>query len=101
MACGRTAVEYAVFWELESVCVCVCVRGGGCSTAYSTSYHMGRLRSRKGGWQVAILSLHQDSIADGMPRMLSYLDAGWFSSNKGIKHAQVHTSNGDNYSTRG
>ena len=73
VVCSRTAVEYAVFlgvseWE--------CVRGrGGCSTAYSTSYHMGRLQSRKGGWQAAILSLHQDFIADGMLRMLSYLDA--------------------------
>lgn len=75
MVCSRTAVEYTAFWDLESVCRCV--RGGGCSTAYSTSYHMGRLRSRKGGWQVAILSLHQDSIADGMLRMLSYLHAGW------------------------
>lgn len=75
MVCSRTAVQYAVFWGLESVRGCV--RGGGCSTAYSTSYHMGRLQSRKGGWQVAILSLHQDPIADGMLRMLSYLDSGW------------------------
>lgn len=54
-----------------------CERGrrGGCSTAYSTSYHIGRLPSRKGGWQAATLSLHQDFIADGMLKMLSYLDA--------------------------
>lgn len=58
------------FWGLVSVCEQG--RGGGCSTAYSTSYHMGRLQSRKGGWQAAILSLHQDFIADGMLRMLSY-----------------------------
>lgn len=30
------------------------------------------LQSRKGGWQAAILSLHQDLIADGMPRMLVF-----------------------------
>lgn len=36
--------------------VCEQGRGGGCSTAYSTSYHMGRLQSRKGSWQAAILS---------------------------------------------
>lgn len=77
MVSGRTAVKYAVFWGLESVCGCVRGGGGCSSTAYSTSYHMGRLQSRKGSWQVAILSLHQDSIADGMLRMLSYLDAGW------------------------
>lgn len=44
------------FWGV-SEWVCEQGRGGGCSTAYSTSYHMGRLQSRKGGWQVAILSL--------------------------------------------
>lgn len=43
---------------------------GGCSAAYSTSYHMGRLQSRKERWQTAILSLHQDFIADGMLRIL-------------------------------
>lgn len=57
VVCSRAAVEYAVFWGV-SQCVCERGRGGGCSTAYSTSYHMGRLQSRKGGWQAAILSLH-------------------------------------------
>lgn len=48
---------------------CVWGRGVGCGTAYSASFHMGRLQSRKGGWQAAILSLRQDFIADGMLRM--------------------------------
>lgn len=56
---------------LVSECVCVSERGRGvgCGTAYSASFHMGRLQSRKGGWQAAILSLRQDFIADGMLRM--------------------------------
>lgn len=52
------------FWGVSHR-ACERGRGVGCSTAYSTSYHMGRLQSRKGGWQAAILSLHQDFIADG------------------------------------
>lgn len=73
MVCSRTAVEYAAFFGgLVSERVSERGRGVGCSAAYSTSYHMGRLQSRKGGWQAAILSLHQEFIADGMLSMLSY-----------------------------
>lgn len=73
VVCSRAAVEYAAFCRGVSQWVCVCVsergRGVGCGTAYSASFHMGRLQSRKGGWQAAILSLRQDFIADGMLRM--------------------------------
>lgn len=40
---------------------------------------------------MAILSLHQDFIADGMLRMPSFLEAEWFNSNKCTEHVQVRT----------
>lgn len=79
------------FGGLVSEWVCERGRGGGCSTAYSTSYHMGRLQSRKGGWQVATLSpfirtsLQMVCWECCLIRMLR----GWMVA-RDSKHAQVH-----------
>lgn len=75
-------VWLVIFGRTAAVCSAsgVCEgRRGGCSTAYSTSHHIGRLQSRQEGWQTATLSLHQSFITDGRLRML--LESEWFTWN--------------------
>lgn len=69
---GRTAAVCSVSGLCEG-------RRGGCSTAYCTSHHIGRLQSRQEGWQTATLSLHQSFITDGRLRMR--LESEWVTWN--------------------
>lgn len=77
--CSRTAVENAEFWGVSE---CERGRGGGCSTADSTSYHMGRLQKGR------LAGSHTFIIADGMLRMGSYLGSGRSNATRWLKSPQ-------------